>query len=152
MQVLGTQLGRGLGSAPGGNRQAPQDSPWGWRGGAALPDRKALGSAALEGCPPQAGCGKEQAVTGDDTHSTKASGAALTLYGPARRGWGGVGLGGAGLGGASHPVGPASWPDRTSRGGFSPWAGPAQRGPQVPRGHLQAETRAAPCPTGAELD
>lgn len=90
---------------------------------------------------------KEQAVTGDDTRSGKASGAALTLYGPARRG-----RGGAGVGGASHPVGPAARPDRTFRGGFSPWAGPPQWGPRVPRGHLQAETRAAPCPTGAELD
>lgn len=76
------------------------------RGGAALPGRKELGRSALEGCPPRAGCGKERAVTGDDTRSTKASGAALTLYGPTRRG-----RGGAGVGGASHPVGPASRPD-----------------------------------------
>lgn len=70
---------------------------------------------------------KEQAVTGDDTRSGKASGAALTLYGPARPAWAGRPTrwvpprgqtepsGEGSLHGQDLPSGAPEYPEATSR-------------------------------------
>lgn len=47
--------------------------------GAALPGRKALGGAALEGCRWRAGPGAERADAGDDRSPRRELSAALTL-------------------------------------------------------------------------
>lgn len=107
----------------------------------ALPGRRALGGAALEGCPPRAGCGAGRTQVTADSPLGRAA-AVLTLYGQARRG----GAGPCTL--RSRPEAPGN-----SVGDFSARAGSPRWCPQVSRTSplrpsLPVETRAGPRPAG----
>lgn len=117
---------------PDGSRHpCTQGSPWGWRRGASRPE--GAGGAALEGCPPRAGCGDGRTQVTTAAALGRAP-AVRTLLGQALRGRAGPVWAGWGR---------APSPGRNPRGDFS--AGVPPSPPNFPlRPSLLVEARAGP--------